>query len=135
MVDLRPPEELKAAHQEELKRLELVRIANQKRRLAVALLTGLIAAAVACAVPMVTGGGSLLLIVCVVLFGIVWSVAVQFLAVNHLISCVVFSLPCIIADGLMDLRPDLFWWLALVIAGTVIGLVNDTYRRHIGDLP
>ena len=64
-----------------------------------------------------------------VLFGAAWSLLVQFKTINHLISAAVYGISAmIILFVAYDPFPPLFWCLAVVINGALIGVVNDIYR-------
>jgi hypothetical protein len=64
-----------------------------------------------------------------VFLGTTWSLLVQFKNINHLISAAVYGISAMILLFVVyDPFPPLFWCLAVVINGALIGVVNDIYR-------
>ncbi len=124
------PAELRQQRLDMEQRSEREFIRTRKRRLWTAAIIGFLSTTACSVVPNATSQGVWLQIGAVILFGIAWSIIVQFKAVNHLVSCLVFGLVCIIA---LVTAPtiNLFWWLGLVMNGALIGIINEIYRKHI----
>ncbi len=69
------------------------------------------------------------MIALLVFIGTAWSVLVQFKNINHLISAAVYGISAMIMLFVAyDPFPPLFWCLAVIINGALIGVVNDIYR-------
>jgi hypothetical protein len=107
------------------------RLKNRRERIGTALAIGLL---VPLALSVLPTMGIEPLMIPVVLLGGAWSVVVQFKRINHLVSCAVYGLAMIALLARFEASPNLFWWLGMVLAGALIGILNDLYRSKLDGL-